>query len=78
MDGFKPVSLDMAEVHNLSLVLIELLEDNQVQVNLAVAAAALTLSRLANHGNPLDMQREIKNTQDLIAFAQIGPGGAVH
>jgi hypothetical protein len=72
------VSLDMGEVHNLSLILIEVLEDNNVPVNLATAAVALTLSRVANHGVTLSMEREMKNTQDLIAVAQIGAEERVH
>ena len=70
--------MDMAEVHNLSLVLIEVLEDNNVSVNMATAACALTLSRMANHGTRMSMEREIKNTQDLISFAQIGADERVH
>lgn len=70
-EPLRKVSLDMSGVHNLSLELLELLEDARVDSDLAVASCALTLVRLCSPMRQLSIDEEIKQTTDLIGFSQM-------
>lgn len=74
---FREVSLEMGEVSDLSLFLIECLEDNKVSLDMALASLALTLARLSNPFERLTQEQEIKLTTDLMSFMQMN-GGTVN
>lgn len=61
----------MAEVHNLSLELLELLEDEGVTHDLALAAVGLTLVRVANPLTALSAEQEVSYTQNIIQMVQM-------
>ena len=64
----------MGEVNDLSLFLIEALEESRTPVDMARAATALTLVRLMNPR--LSEETENKQTMDLMAFASMACKGA--
>lgn len=66
----RQVSLEMGQVHDLSLFLLEWLEDQRIDSDLAMAGVALTLVRLAHPLEPLPMDKEILYTQELIQLSQ--------
>lgn len=68
----------MGEVHDLSLFLLEWLEGQGISGDLALAATALTLVRLASPMQTLDAEVEVKNTQDVISFVQMSSDGRVN
>lgn len=70
------VLIPMGEVYDLSLVLIEFLEEEEYRRDVAAAACALTLARLVCP-TVLEEDQEVKLTQDLITFAMI-PNQTVH
>jgi hypothetical protein len=74
---YQSVQLDMAEVHDLSLRLLEVFEDEGVTHDMALAAAALTLVRLANPLEALPGDKEILYTQNIISMVQM-QGGVVN
>jgi hypothetical protein len=61
------VEFDMEEVHNLSVDLLGLLEDEKVTIALGMAALGLSIGRLASPA-VLDQPTEIKFTQDLMEW----------
>ena len=68
----------MAEVHNLSLFLMETLEANHQPLDMSLAALALTFVRLANPFERLSQSREIALTKELMEFAQMTSRGPVN
>lgn len=67
----------MAEVHNLSLFLLEAIEEERVSGDLALAACALTLVRLAHPYEPLSKEDEMSFTSELVSMVQL-QGGVKH
>jgi hypothetical protein len=68
--------MEMGEVHSLSLLILECLENERIEVNMALAAVALTLVRLASP-IPVSQPDEVTRTQDVISFSQT-LGGSVN
>lgn len=64
-------------MHNLSLALLELVEEERVDGDLALAAMALTLVRLAHPYEKLDKDDEMAYTSELVSMAQL-QGGIRH
>jgi hypothetical protein len=68
---FVEVSLDMGEVHNLSLFIMECLEGNREPLDMSLAALALSFVRLSHPFERLTMK-------DLMEFAQMSATGGVN
>lgn len=63
-------SYDLTEVHDLSVEILEFLEDQDITVGLAVASLALSLGRLMNpRQGPLSEAEEINYTQNLMEWS---------
>lgn len=67
----------MGEVHDLSLFLLEFLEEQNIEHDLAIAAVALTVVRLAHPLERLSAESEIAFTQEIIQMSQM-QGGSVN
>lgn len=77
MSPVREVSLDMGEVHNLSLSILEFLEDEGVINDMALAGVALTLVRLANPLTALPAEQEVRFTAEIIQMVQLLQGGTI-
>lgn len=66
----------MGEVHDLSLDLLQTLEEEGVTIGLGVAGLALSIGRLLSQA-VLEEKDEVKFTQDLLEWASMYfvPGG---
>jgi hypothetical protein len=61
-------AFNMVDVHNVSMLLLEELEAEQIDSNLAQAAAALTLVRLSSPEQPLEPEKEIAGVKALMDY----------
>lgn len=61
------VEFDMEEVHNISVDLLTMMEEDKITMALGVAALALSIGRLCSD-KVLSIDEEIKFSQDLMEY----------
>ena len=61
------VAFDLQEVHNVSVDLLSLMEEDRITMAMGIAALALSIGRLASE-KELSQEQEVKFCQDLMEW----------